>query len=154
MFEFLNQFIVLHAGTSVVVSQSTLTLMLVVLGLLLLAIGSGLLLKNRESLLQHRWGMTIAVALTLAAILLVMVPSAYTFYTDPELLLFSSLSVITIIHIAISVPAVALGLLFAVGARTKKTKTWMRLAAAFWVVSLLLGVILFFVMQDLLLLPM
>ena len=109
-FNVLSKLIVLHAGTPVVISQATLTLMFVVLGILLIGIGFGLLAKSKESLLQHRWSMSVAVALTCAAIFLVMLPSAFTFYIDPDVKLFSSLSIVTIIHGVIGVPAIVIGL--------------------------------------------
>ena len=124
--------------------------MFVVLGLILLAIGFGWLTKNRESLLQHRWGMTIAVALTLAVVFIVMLPAAYTFYTDPDLQFLSSISIVTLIHGIVGVPAILLGLLYAFGDLPQKTKRWMRYAAVFWIATLILGIILFFVMQDIL----
>ena len=75
----------LHAGTPVALSQLTLTVMLVALGIVLMGIGFGHLSKTKLSLLQHRWILTAAVALTLGAIFLVMVPAAFRFYIDPDL---------------------------------------------------------------------
>jgi uncharacterized membrane protein YozB (DUF420 family) len=142
--------ILLHAGIPLAVSQSTLTLMFVVLAVVLLSIGFGYFAKSRENLFQHRWGMTIAVILTLTVVFIVMLPAAYTFYTDPDLAFFSSMSIITLIHGIAGVPAILLGLLYAFGDLPQKTKKWMRIAAAFWIATLILGVILFFVMQDIL----
>lgn len=51
---FLAQLIALHAGTPVALSQLTLTLIFVVLGVLLIGIGFGFLAKSKESFLQHR----------------------------------------------------------------------------------------------------
>jgi uncharacterized membrane protein YozB (DUF420 family) len=149
-FEVLTQLIVLHAGTPVVLSQATLTLMFVVLGILLIGIGFGFLAKSKESLLQHRWSMTVAIILASVAIFLVMVPSAFNFYIDPDLNLFSSLSIVTLIHGAIGVPAIVIGVIYAFGDLPQKIKRWMRWAAGFWVVSLMLGVIVFLEMMDLL----
>jgi hypothetical protein len=61
----LARFVVLHGGTPVAVSQTTLTLMLVVLGVVAIGIGFGYLTKTKESLLQHRWTLTVAVVLAL-----------------------------------------------------------------------------------------
>jgi uncharacterized membrane protein YozB (DUF420 family) len=146
--------ILLHAGIPIVVSQSTLTLMFVVLAIILLSIGFGYLAKNRENLLQHRWGMTIAVILTLSVVFVVMLPATYNFYTDPDLEFASSMSIVTLIHGIIGVPAILLGLLYAFGDLPQKTRKWMRLAAGFWIVTIILGVILFFVMQDILVIAM
>jgi uncharacterized membrane protein YozB (DUF420 family) len=140
----------LHAGTPVALSQATLTLMFVVLGILLMGIGYGYLAKSKESLLQHRWSMTIAIALGTAAILLVMVPSAFRFYIDPDVQFFSTLSIITVIHGVIGVPAIVIGVIYAFGDLPQKIKRWMRWAAVFWVISLVLGVVVFLQMMDLL----
>ena len=148
--DFCSQFIALHAGIPLVISQTALTLMFVVLGILFIGIGYGVLTKTRESLLQHRWSMTFAVALTAAAIFLVMLPAAYNFYIDPDLQLFSSLSIITLIHGVTGVPAITLGLMYAFGDLPSKTKRWMRWAALVWATTFILGVLLFLAMQDLL----
>lgn len=96
--------------------------------------------------------MSAAVGLTVAAILLVMLPSAFVFYTDPDLEFFSSLSAMTLIHGIIGVPAIVTGLVYAFGDLPQKTKKWMRRTAVFWVASLVLGVVVF--LQMLGLLPM
>lgn len=140
----------LHAGTSLVISQATLTLMFVVLGILLIGIGFGFLAKNKENLLQHRWSMTVAVVLALIAIFFVMVPSFVRFYIDPDVEFYSSLSIITIIHGAIGVPAVTVGVIYAFGDLPQKTKRWMRYATVFWSISLVVGVVLFLEMLGLL----
>ena len=142
--------IALHAGIPLVISQTTLTLMFVVLGIIVIGIGFGMFAKSRESLLQHRWSMTIAVALTLTAIFLVMLPGAYNFYIDPDLQLFSVLSILTIIHGVLGVPTITLGLIYTFGDLPKRTKKWMRWVAFFWAISLILGVLMFLAMQDLL----
>ncbi len=141
---------VLHAGIPLSVSQATLTVMIVVAAVLLIGIGYGLLFKNRESLLQHRWSMTVAVALTLTVIFLVMLPAIYNFYIDPDLEFFSSLSVLTLIHGIMGVPAITIGVIYALGDLPKKTRNWMRWALVFWAISLVLGVLLFLEMQSLL----
>jgi uncharacterized membrane protein YozB (DUF420 family) len=124
--------------------------MFVVLGILLMGIGFGFLAKSKESLLQHRWSMTVAIIIASAAIFLVMVPSAFSFYIDPDVEFFSTLSIITIIHGVIGVPAIVIGVIYALGDLPQKIKSWMRWAAAFWVISLLLGVIVFLEMLGLL----
>lgn len=147
---FLAQLIVLHAGTPAALSQATLTLMFVVLGVLLIGIGFGFLAKSKESLLQHRWSMTVAIVMASAAIFLVMVPSAFKFYIDPDVEFFSSLSLMTLIHGVVGVPAIVIGVIYAFGDLPQKIKSWMRWAAAFWVVSLVLGVVVFLEMMGLL----
>lgn len=147
---FSNLLIALHAGTPVALSQFTLTLMFVVLGILLIGISFGLVAKNKESLLQHRWSMTSAIVLALVAIFFVMLPSAIRFYIDPDVQFFSTLSTITIIHGIIGVPAVVIGVIYALGDLPQKIKSWMRWAAILWAISLILGVALFLEMLGLL----
>jgi hypothetical protein len=153
-FGFLSLPIALHGATPVVVSQATLTLMFVVVGVLLMGIGFGVLVKNKISLLQHRWAMTIVVGLTLTVIFLVMLPSAYSFYTDADLQLFSGLSILTLIHGLLGAPAITIGVMYAFGDLPQKVKYWMRWAAVFWAISLILGVLVFLDMLDLLSFPM
>jgi uncharacterized membrane protein YozB (DUF420 family) len=147
---FLSNLIALHAGTPVVVSQTTLTAMFVVLGIILIGIGFGVMSKNRESLLLHRWSMSVAVALATGAILLVMLPAALNFYIDPDLQFFSPLSLFTFVHVVIGVPAITLGLIYAFGDLPQKLRRWMRWTAIFWVGSLALGTIVFLEMLGLL----
>ena len=147
---FSNLLIALHAGTPVALSQFTLTLMFVVLGILLIGISFGFVAKNKESLLQHRWSMTVAIALALIAISFVMVPSFVRFYIDPDVEFYSTLSAMTIIHGIIGVPAVVIGVIYALGDLPQKIKSWMRWAAILWAISLILGVALFLEMLGLL----
>ncbi len=148
-----NVIIALHAGTPLVVSQASLTLMFVVLGVLGVGVGFGLLTKNRDNLLLHRWSMSIAVFLASLAIFLVMLPSAFRYYIDPDVNFLSSLSVLTIFHGIIGVPAILLGVMYALGDLPKRLRYWMRWAAVFWVASLVFGVILYFDMLGLLSVP-
>jgi uncharacterized membrane protein YozB (DUF420 family) len=147
---FLAHLIALHAGTPVELSQATLTLMFVVLGILLTGIGFGFLAKNKESLLQHRWSMTVAIVLALLAIFFVMVPSFIRFYIDPDVEVFSTLSAMTIVHGVIGVPAIVAGVIYAFGDLPQRIKKWMRWTAVFWATSLILGVLVFLEMFDLL----
>lgn len=124
--------------------------MFVVLGIVLIGMGFGSVMKTKEILLMHRWTMSAAVALSSGAILLVMLPSAFNFYVDTDLQFFSSLSIVTLIHGVIGVPAITLGLIYAFGDLPKKIKNWMRWAALFWVASLGLGIIVFLEMLGLL----
>lgn len=148
--DFFMQFIVFHAGTPIELSQLTLTLMFVVLGIILIGIGFGFIAKNRESLLQHRWSMTVAIILASVAIFLVMVPSAFNFYIDPDLELISNISITTLAHGIIGVPAIVIGVIYAFGDLPQKIKRWMRWTAALWIISLVLGVVVFLQMMGLL----
>jgi hypothetical protein len=135
--------ILLHAGTPIAISEATLALMFVVLGIVLVGTSFGLFVKNKESLLQHRWSMSVAVALACGGIFAVMLPATFNFYMDPDVVLFSSMSITTIIHVVVSVPALVLGVIYAFGNLPKKVKSWMRYALVFWVASVALGVVMF-----------
>lgn len=69
--------IALHAGAPPVISQTVLSVMFVGLGVFLMGIGFGYLTKSRENLLQHRWVLTGAVALSLGAIFSVCCPHLF-----------------------------------------------------------------------------
>ncbi len=143
--------IALHAGTPPVVSQTIMTVMFVSLGILLMGIGYGYIGKTKENLLQHRWALSAAVALTLGAIFLGMFPSFIRYYIDPDVQFFSAISGTTIIHAVVSIPAIALGATYAFGLLPKKNlKMWMRLTAVLWVAAIIIGVVLFLQMFDLL----
>jgi uncharacterized membrane protein YozB (DUF420 family) len=149
VFFFDLRLIVLHAGTPVELSQATLMLMFVVLGLLLNGIGFGRIVKTKESLLYHRWILSAAVVLTLLAVFLVMLPSAFRFYIDPDVMFFSNVSITTVIHGIVGIPAVATAVIYAFGDLPKKIRKWMRLTAILWIADIGLGVVLFLQMLEL-----
>jgi len=140
----------LHAGTSPIVSQTALTLMFVVLGIVLVGMGFGYVSKTRENLLQHRWMLTTAVVLALGVIFLVMLPTLVRFYGDKDVEWFSSLSIVTAIHSFVAAPAIITAVYFIFGLVPKNSKKWMRWTAAFWVASIALGTLLFLQMLNLL----
>ncbi len=151
MFEFWLGIIALHAGTPPVVSQTVMSIMFVILGVLLVGIGFGYLTKSKENLLQHRWALSAAIALTLVAISFGMLPSFIRYYLDPDVEFYSSLSAVTIIHTMVAVPAVITGVVYLFGFLPKKNlKKWMRLTAVLWLASFILGLILFLQMFNLL----
>jgi uncharacterized membrane protein YozB (DUF420 family) len=146
---FLARLVFLHSATPIDVSQTALTVMLVALGLVFVGVGFGRFTKTKESLLQHRWTLTAAVALTLGAVFLVMLPSAFVYYVDPDVQFFSSLSITTIVHSVVGVPAVVTALIYVFGDLPVKVKKWMRVTAVLWMTVLALGVVLFLQMQEL-----
>ncbi len=148
-FELLQRLIALLAGTPVVVSQATLSLMFVVLGILLMGVSMVFVVKTKEKILQHRWILSAAIALTLGAIFLVMIPAAFTFYIDPDLEFLSSLSLTTMIHGILGVPAVTTALIYAFGDLPNNVRRWMRITALLWIADLGLGIILFVQMMGL-----
>lgn len=146
--EILRRLIAFHAGTPPVVSQTVLTLMLVVIGIVLVGIGFGFMMKNKEGLLQHRWVLSISLALTLGAVFLVMLPTVTRYYIDPDVEVFSSLSIATIIHGIIGVPPIMSAVIYAFGDMPTNVKKWMRITASFWVASTLTGIVLFLIMME------
>lgn len=148
MISLLDRLIALHAGTSPVVSQTILTLMFVVFGIVFIGIGFGYLAKTKESLLQHRWVQTAAIALAGASIVLVMLPTAFRYYIDPDIEFLSSLSITTIIHGIVGVPAIVTGVIYALGDLPENVKKWMRVTAVLWIASIGLGTYLFLQMME------
>jgi hypothetical protein len=125
-----------------VVSQTSLSLMMVILGILLLGISYGLL-KNKDSLLRHRWVMTVAVFLACWPILMVMLPTAYNILTDPALQLISSQTVLILLHGVVGAFTITFGLLYVSGDLPAKVKSGMRWTTLLWVSSIVLGLVIF-----------
>jgi uncharacterized membrane protein YozB (DUF420 family) len=148
-FSFAN-FVFLHAGTSPIVSETVLSLMFVALGILLVGLGFGYVVKTKENLLQHRWMLTSVLVLTLVPVFLVMVPTMYRFYVDSDVQVFSSISILQIFHGAIAVPALTTAVVYASGKLPKNVRKGMRWAAVFWIASMVLGVLVFLQMMGLL----
>jgi len=123
--------------------------MFVVLGILLIGVGFGRLSKDKQSIRLHRWTLTTALTLTLAAAFLVMVPSAFRFYIDPDVEFFSSLSIVTLIHAAVGAPAAVSALIYAFGDLPVNVRKWMRITATLWIAALVLGVVMFLQMLSL-----
>ena len=130
-------------------SQTVLTLMFVVLGILIVGVGFGYVGKNKEAILQHRWTLTTMLVLTLITVFLVMAPTMYRFYTDPDVMVFSSISITQIIHSAVSIPALATAAIYTFGRLPKNVKRSMRWTAVMWIASMALGVLVFLQMMDL-----
>ncbi len=143
--------IALHAGTPPVVSQTIMSIMLVSLGVFLMGVGFGYLVKTRENLLQHRWILSAAVLLTLGALFFGMLPSFIRYYGDTDVEFYSSLSGVTLLHAIIGAPAIIIATYYAFGILPKTNlKKWMRVAALFWIASIVIGVVLFLQMFNLL----
>ena len=87
--------------------------------------------------------------LTLIPMFLVMAPTMYRFYTDPDVMVFSSISITQIIHTAVSIPALATAAVYAFGKLPVNVKKSMRWSAFLWVASMVLGVLMFLQMMDL-----
>ena len=147
---FFEGWIVWHAGTPVALSQTTLTVMLVVLGMALIGFGFGRIAKIRENYQLHRWILTSVIVLSIVTIFFVMLPAAFRFYIDPDVEVFSALSIVTLIHSALGFPAISIGLVYALGDLPKNVKMWMQRAAFFWIIALASGTFLFLLMMELL----
>ena len=143
--------ILLHAGTSPIISQTVLTLVMVSIGIASVGFGYGYLTKNKEGLLQHRWMLSSAVALLLAAIFFGMLPSLIRYYGDTDVEFFSALSGVTILHAIVGAPAIIIATYYAFGVLPKKEiKKRMRWTAVLWVTSVAIGIFLFLQMLGLL----
>jgi uncharacterized membrane protein YozB (DUF420 family) len=114
-----------------------------------MGIGFGRLSKTKESLMQHRWILTAAVILTVVPVSLVMIPSAFGFYIDPNLQFFEALSITTLFHAAIGFLAIVTALIYVFGDLPTNVKKWMRITALLWITTLVLGVVVFLQMLSL-----
>ncbi len=151
MLPIFSNLIAMHAGTPPVVSQTIMSIMFVSLAIFLLGVGFGYLTKNRENLLQHRWALTAAVAVTLGTIFFGMLPSLIRYYGDTDVEFFSAISGVTLLHAIVGAPAIIIATYYAFGILPKKNlKKWMRWTAVLWAASLIIGLVLFLQMFDLL----
>jgi len=140
--------LIMHAGISPIVSQTSLTIILVALGLSLTGFIFGRL-KGVEFLRAHRWLMTLSIILILVPVFFVMLPATFTFYTDSDVELASATSIITLIHGIIGLPFVVLGLTFTFNDLPNDTRNWMRRAFILLVITVAIGLVLFLQMLDL-----
>jgi uncharacterized membrane protein YozB (DUF420 family) len=144
----LSSLLVLHAGTPLPVSQLSLTVLLVALGVMLVGVGYGRFLKTKDGLIQHRWALTVTVALSLSAIFFVMLPTFYNFYTDSDLEFFSSMSITTLLHAFVGFPALVSALIYVFGDLPANVKKWMRITAGLWISTVILGIFMFSQMLE------
>ena len=130
-------------------SQTSLTLMFVVLGILLVGIGVAYATENKDSMRQHCYSLTVVLVLTLIPVLAVMIPAFYNFYTDPDVMAWSSISITQIVHTAVSIPALSTAAIYAFGKLPVNAKRSMRWAAVLWIAAMVLGVLILLQMTDL-----
>jgi uncharacterized membrane protein YozB (DUF420 family) len=121
--------------------------MFVALGLAILGIGYARL-RNKESLQLHRWVMSGAIILTLISIFFVMFPSLIIYYIAPTINLFSSFSILQLVHSAIGVPPVILTVMYLFNDLPQPTKKWMKITAILWLVSIALGAVVYYTMPS------
>jgi uncharacterized membrane protein YozB (DUF420 family) len=127
--------------------QESISLMFVALGLAILGIGYARL-RNKESLQLHRWVMSGAIILTLISIFFVMFPSLIIYYIAPTINLFSSFSILQLVHSAIGVPPVILTVMYLFNDLPQPTKKWMKITAILWLVSIALGAVVYYTMPS------
>lgn len=144
----LANFSTMHAGTPIALSQLTLAVVLVAFGVAIMGMGFGRLVKTKESLKQHRWTLTTALILTLTTVFLVMSPSFVIYYIDPDVQALSTLSITTLAHAGLAVPAIISALIYAFGDLPANVRKWMRITAVFWTATLIAGVVLFLQMTS------
>jgi len=132
----------LHAGTSIIVSGLNMLLLTGVLIIILSGIKYGRI-KTGDNLKTHRNYMTAATFVTIAGIIIVMLPAFYRYYTDPDVAFYSTLSISTLIHAAVSGPALLLGILFSLHKLPRNVKPWMRLTVILWISAIAVGIVLF-----------
>jgi len=101
-----------------------------------------------EQLRAHCWIMTSATLILLIPVFLVMLPATLVFYTDPDVELFSTMSITTIIHAMLGFPALVLGIVFVSNDLPARTRHWMRWAASLLVAAFGVGVFLFLLMTG------
>ncbi len=123
--------------------------MFVSLAMGLLGMGFGRIKRDANAYKMHRWVMSVAVILNLTAIFLVMLPSAFLFYTDPDVMVFEPMSLTTIAHAIIGVPAIITAIIYVVGDLPSKTKSWMRTTSILWVSNIGIGIFMFLQMMQL-----
>jgi len=104
--------------------------------------------RNANSIRKHRYIMTVTVTLRTAGLALVMLPTFYRYYSDPDIMLLSTLSLSTLIHASVGIPATILGVLFALNIIPKRVKTWMWLTAMLWIAAIIMGIVLFIQMLQ------
>ena len=105
-------------------------------------------IKNKEFLQLHRWIMSGAIILTLVAIFFVMFPSLYIYYISPSNIVSSPFSILQIIHSAIGVPPAILTVMYLFNDLPQPTKKWMKITATLWIVSIVLGAVVYYTMPS------
>jgi len=93
--------------------------------------------------------MSVAIILNLAIIFSVMLPSTFMFYTDPDVVVLEPLSITTLLHSVVGLPAIVSGMIYAFGDLPTKRKKWMRITAVLWVGNIAIGIFMFLQMMHL-----
>ena len=132
---------------SPLMEEVALTLMFVALGLGAIGIGFGRL-REGSAFQLHRWIMTWAMAINLIVIFLVMFPSMFLFYTDPNVNAFSPFSILQLVHGVVGFPAVVLGLMYVTRDLPQNLKKWMKITAILWLATIAIGAVVYITMPS------
>ena len=131
---------------SVMEATVSLAIQVIVLALLIVAVA----FKNRKKFRQHGITMTTAVVLHIITILAVMVPSFSSFFSSPGTIVIDAIVIISFIHVALGLIAVALGVWLTAAWHLKtdlqtcfNNKKVMKPTLALCVTAILLGVIMY-----------
>ena len=131
-------------------TEATISLTLQIIALALLAVA--ITLKNRKSYRHHGIAVAVALLLHVVTVLAVMMPTFSTFFTSPGTIVYDTTVIISLIHVALGFVALGLGI-WLVAAWHFKTdlkgcfakKKIMGPTMAVWLVSILLGVIMYII---------
>ena len=131
---------------SVMEATVSLVIQIIVLALLTVAV----VLKNRKKFREHGILMTTSVVLHIITILYVMVPSFSSFFNSPGTIVIDVIVIISFIHVALGLIAVALGIWLTASWHFKtdlqrcfSNKKLMKPTLTMWVTAILLGLIMY-----------
>ena len=131
---------------SVMEATVSLVIQIIVLALLTVAV----VLKNRKKFREHGILMTTSVVLHIITILYVMVPSFSSFFSSPGTIVIDVIVIISFIHVALGLIAVALGIWLTASWHFKtdlqrcfSNKKLMKPTLTMWVTAILLGIIMY-----------
>ncbi len=92
--------------------------------------------------------MSGAIILTLVSIFFVMFPSFYIYYVTPSNNVSSSFSTLQIVHSALGVPPITLTVMYLFNDLPQPTKKWMKITAILWIMSIVLGAVVYYTMPS------
>jgi uncharacterized membrane protein YozB (DUF420 family) len=127
---------------------ATISLSVQIVVLILLALGYSL--KGKKMYRQHGMVMLTAVVLHIITILVVMVPSFASFFSAPGSIVFDLIVIVSLVHAALGVIAVILGIWLVASWRLRKDmqmcfakKKIMLGTLTLWVTAILLGIFMY-----------
>jgi hypothetical protein len=127
---------------------ATISLSVQIVVLILLALGYSL--KGKKMYRQHGMVMLTAVVLHIITILVVMVPSFASFFSAPGAIVFDLIVIVSLVHVALGVIAVILGIWLVASWRLRKDmqmcfakKKIMLGTLTLWVTAILLGIFMY-----------